>query len=234
MKAPGKFYNTFLLTFKIFFLFSALVFFLNSCVKTQEPEPELQSAINVVNATVGLPAVIYAINGVRVEGPALKYNEESKYFITFPGKRKFDFTFEGQTGLTLAAMFELKQNTYHSIFVSGVNTSITTLLTTDDLTNPQMGKAKIRFIHLTSDAEQLMLVAKSGSMLFPAQAYNTSSEFIQLDPGVYNLQLKTAAGTAVSEANATFASGKIYNIWAKGLKSGAGNTVCGIQVGLIN
>ncbi|MEJ7694551.1 DUF4397 domain-containing protein [Daejeonella sp.] len=220
-------------TINIFLFCTVLLTSFTSCVKKNVQPPEQQSAVNVINATIGSQAITYSINGVKVLG-VLNYTNESKYFITFPGSRNFEFAIDGQIGTIGSAIFELKQNTYHSIFISGEPGAINTLLTTDDLASPPAGKAKIRFIHLSSDAGQLILGTKSGANLFPEQSYNKASPFIPLDQGVYDLQLKSSTGTLLVQANVTVAAGKIYNVWAKGLKSGVSNSPLGIHFSAVN
>ncbi len=224
-------------TFSLFKLLSLLLLpalILGSCQKPANEEPELLSAANVVNATIGMPQLGFFINRSGVQGDPLKYTDESGYFITFPGARDFDVLADGVVDYILKTNFTFKQNTYHSIFIVGESASISALFTEDDLSNPPAGKAKIRFVNLSPDAGGLVVTLKNGTALFPEQAFKTVSQFITMDPGVYDLQAKTPTGTVLVEKNVTIASGRIYTAWAKGLRAGTSNSPLGLQFRSVN
>lgn len=206
-----------------------------SCKKpSNDKDPELQSAVNVVNALVGLKPVGFFINGSKVVGDPLEYTGESGYFITFPGTRKFDAIETTGSDYFLKTEFEFKQNTYHTVFMTGEAGSVTTLFTQDDLSAPPAGKAKVRFVNLSPDSGNLSLSLKNGTLLFPDQDFKTASEFKVIDPGVYDLQLKTIGGTVLTERNVTVNAGSIYTVWVKGLQSGTANSPIGLQFRSIN
>lgn len=213
-------------------LLSVLIF--SSCQKPIKEEPELQSAVNIVNATIGLPQITFYINRTLVQGAPLQYTNETGYFITFPGIRDFDVAADGMTDLVLKTSLTFKQNTYHTVFIVGENSALSTLFTEDDLSNPPAGKAKIRFVNVSPDSGDLTLGLKNGSNLFPNQAFKSASQFITVDPGVYDLQLKTSTGTVLVEKNVTIAAGTIYTTWAKGLRTGTSNSPIGLQFRSIN
>jgi hypothetical protein len=190
--------------------------------------------VNVVNATIGLPQVTFFINRGRIEGDPLKFTDETGYFITLPGAKDFDVMADGILDYVLKSNVTFKQNTYHSIFIVGEAGSLGTLFTEDDLTNPPAGKAKVRFVHVSPDGGSLVLGLKNGTNLFPEQQFKSASQFITMDPGVYDLQLKTATGTVIVERNVTVAPGSIYTVWAKGMKGGTANSPIGLQFRSIN
>ncbi len=229
MKTIEKKYTQKIPALKILTLLFLSALFLGSCKKLATSEPELQSALNVVNATIDMPQIGFFINGSKVQGPPLKYTEYSGYFITSPGTRSFDVAADGIPDYVLKTSVAFKQNTYHTIFVVGEIGSISAFFTDDNLDNPPAGKAKLRFIHLSPDGGNLVLAPKNGSVLFPEQTYKTSSEFMVVDPGVYDLQIKTAAGTVLAEQNVTIAAGSIYNVLAKGMRAGTSNSPLGLQ-----
>lgn len=219
---------------KVFTLLLVSVVLLGSCQKPAKEQPELQSAVNVVNAIIGMPQVGFFINKTKVEGDPLKYTDESGYFITFPGARDFDVLADGISDYILKTNFTFKQNTYHSIFMVGESGSVSAFFTDDDLSNPPAGKAKVRFVQLSPDAGGLVLSIKNGAVLFPEQAFKTASSFITIDPGVYDLQVTTPTGTVLVEKNVTIAAGAIYTAWSKGLRAGTSNSPLGLQFRSIN
>lgn len=234
MNTSNNIYRKLSYSAKILITFFISASVLSACKPPNDDQPVLQSAVNVINASIGNPAISFAIMKRKVEGESLKYTEESGYFITYPGTRDFDIAFDGQTDYAIRTNFTFQQNTYHSVFISGESTSLSTFFTTDDLTTPPAGKSKIRFVHMSPDAGGLILSVKNGVNLFPAQSYKTASQFITIDPGTYVLQLKSPNGDVLSEFSGTVAPEKIYNVWSKGMKSGVSNSPLGIQFRSIN
>ncbi|HEY1008704.1 MAG TPA: DUF4397 domain-containing protein [Daejeonella sp.] len=232
IRIPGlPLVRTIFITILVFFLGSIIA----ACQKLDQDQPqELLSAVNVVNASIGMNPVGFFIGGSKVQGAPLHYTGESGYFITFPGEKTFDAIEDTAPDYFLKTSVTFKQNTYHTIFIAGEPGSITTLFTEDDLTAPPAGKAKIRFVQLSPDGGSLILSLKNGTVLFPEQGYKTASAFKTLDPGVYDLQLKTATGELLAEQNVTINAGIMYTAWVKGLRSNVSNSPIGLQLRSIN
>ena len=221
-----------LFKYTAFTLLTVLLF--SSCLKSGKEEPEQQSAVNIVNATIGTPQISFFINRTKVQGNPLQYTNETGYFITFPGNRDFDVAAEGIPDFILKTNLAFKENTYHTIYLVGENTAISALFTEDDLRSPPTGKAKIRFVNLSPDSGNLTLGLKNGSDLFADQAFKSASQFISIDPGVYDLQLKTSTGTVLVEKNVVIAAGTVYAALVNGLRAGTSNSPIGLQFRSIN
>lgn len=129
---------------------------------------------------------------------------------------------DGITDYILKTSFSFKQNTFQTVFITGECSSISALFTDDDLTNPPTGKAKIRFVNLSPDAGNLMH-KKTALPSFPTRLIN-QLQFVNFDPGVYDLQLKSATGTVLLEKNVTVTAGIIYTAWANGMRAGISNS----------
>lgn len=202
----------------IFFL-SLLVF--SSCLKDLSNDgPQDAAALNVVNASPGPLVINFFLNNSLVNGPALGYSQESRYVFTTSGIKKFDAATGGSSNSLVTANIELKKDKYYSVFVTGLNNSLSTFLTEDDLSPPPSGKAKIRFINLSPDGGTFSLSVKGAAQLFPGQAYKTASAFSVIDPAAYMFELRNSVNAVEHEAGLDVAAGKIYTIWAGGLKDG--------------
>lgn len=218
----------------ISFMLSAVL--LSSCMKSDnnDNQPEFKTALSVVNASPGPMAFNFSLSNRRVDGPALEYTQESGYFLTYHGIRDFEVIPSGGAGGSLKTSIELKEETYQTLFIAGENSALTSLFTEDDLSDPPAGKAKIRFVNLSPDSGEQTLAIKAGSDLFTDQPFKSATEFITIDPGTYDLQLKNATGNILTEINAVVAEGTIYTAWSKGLISGTGGTPIGLQFRSIN
>jgi hypothetical protein len=205
----------------LIFSLSLSVILLSSCLKDlSNDEPQDASGLNVVNASPGPLAVNFFLDNNLVNGPALSYGQESAYILAASGNRKFDAAQRGSFNSLIADTLALETDKYYSIFITGENTSLSTLLTEDDLSAPASGKAKLRFINLSPNGGDFSLTLQNGTVVFPGQSYKTASAFNTMDPGAYMFQLRGTDGSVKHEASLDVAAGKIYTIWAGGLKDG--------------
>ena len=202
----------------------SLLMVLSSCLKDLSNDtPQQASALNVVNASPGPLTINFFLNNNLVNGPALGYGQETQYLLTSTGTVKFNAAPGGTFESAVADTLTLENDTYYTLFVTGQNNALSTFQTEDDLSAPPAGKAKIRFINLSPDGGTLALSIKNGAILFPGQSYKTTSEFVTIDPAAYMFELKNQAGVAEHEGSLDVAAGKIYTIWAGGLKEGIDN-----------
>ncbi len=208
-------------SYLLIFTLSLSVILLSSCLKDlSNDKPEDTSALNVVNASPGPLTINFFLDNNLVNGPSLGYGQESSYILAASGNRKFDASLGGSFNSLIADTISLETDKYYSLFVTGENAALSTLLTQDDLSSPASGKAKIRFINLSPDGGTFTLAIKSGAVLFAGQAYKTASPFGPIDPGAYMFQLRGSDGAVEHEASLDVVAGKIYTIWAGGLKDG--------------
>jgi hypothetical protein len=205
----------------VIFTLSLSTIFLSSCLKDlSNDEPQDASALNVVNASPGPLAINFFLDNNLVNGPGLSYGQESSYILAVSGNRKFDATQRGSFNSLIADTLSLEPDKYYSIFITGENTALSTLLTEDDLSDPASGKAKLRFINLSPNGGNISLTLQDGTVIFPGQSYKTASSFNSIDPGAHMFQLRGTDGTVEHEASLDVVAGKTYTIWAGGLKDG--------------
>lgn len=202
------------------FLLSAItIFSLNSCVKGEESSLNI-SSLSVIHASPGLPAIDFYYNGARINGDSI-----IAYGDTIPNK----FFNSGTASIVvkkyissttyISTSIDLQSEKNHSFFVVGKPNEVTYLFTTDDLTAPASGKAKLRFINLSPDAANLSFKINSIN-LFGSMAFKSYSEFSPVDPGEQKISIHdSVSGAILAEQNLNIQAGKIYTVWAKGLVS---------------
>lgn len=209
---------------KFLFVLSAItIFSLNACVKGEESSLNI-SSLSVIHASPGLPAIDFYYNGTRINGDSI-----IAYGDTIPNK----FFNSGTASIVvkkyissttyISTSIDLQSEKNHSFFVVGKPNEVTYLFTTDDLTAPASGKAKLRFINLSPDAPNLNFKINS-SNLFGSIAFKSYSEFSPVDPGEQKISIQdSASGAILAEQNLNIEAGKIYTVWAKGLISATEN-----------
>ena len=122
---------------------------------------------------------------------------------------------------------------YYSVFAGGIVTHPTFVVTTDDMTAPTTGNAKVRFINLSSDTlNESCFIGVGTSKLDSNISAGTSTPFFEVaaTTGAQVLLQDPLKPTVLAEiASQPFSAGKIYTIMLTGTQyattSGAGLTL---------
>ncbi len=121
---------------------------------------------------------------------------------------------------------------HYSVFAGGIITAPTFVVTTDDVTAPAAGKAKVRFINLSSEAlnESFYIgSSKLDSNISPG-SYSGFSE-VTATTGVQVLIQDPAQPTLLAQiASQPLLAGKIYTIMLSGTSTGTGSGVLTVTV----
>lgn len=153
----------------------------------------------------------YSIDGKLMFSQPLISNRTTGYRLVDPGNRVLTFdsvsaVINTNNALPRATVKTVNinagVNAYHSVYLSGKSQAPEVLVTTDDLTRPESGKAKIRFVHLSPDGPAVDFAGAKGTTLPRAvlignRTYNTSSDFISVDEGFYTFELRAAGSATV-------------------------------------
>lgn len=126
---------------------------------------------------------------------------------------------------------------FYSVYVVGYD-EMELLATEDDLSEPEAGKAKVRFIHLSPDAPALDIEIQAGTgdpMRVDDNAFKEHSDFIAIEGGV------ACTINFIDHGNQdvlhTFGfspeAGMIYTVWAKGLLGNTADTALDFGHGVI-
>ncbi len=197
----------------------------------------------------------YLLDNQRVLSQPLVSNRTTGYTLVSPGTHTLRFdsvaaivniTNKLPATPVKSVTLNADANKYYSVYLSGRVQAPEVLVTTDDISRPAEGKAKIRFVNVSPDlagvdlAGALSRVTSARPVLFSNSNYNTSSDFISVDAGNYAFELRgtgtsTVIGTQsrtgevipqigqVSTANVNsftllIESGKVYTLIARGYR----------------
>lgn len=201
-------------------MFAVLTF--ASCKTDKVIAPEV-SALSVVNAAVGSPALDVKIGQNKASNDLFTYGKDISYLNVYSGEREVSF-FQG-TEKNTTGKFTLKNGKYYSLFLVGEWPQTELVLLNDSLTRPASGKAHIRFVNMSKDAGVLNLGLTNGSTLINQKAYKIGSDFIEVNgnkPYTFVIRNHTTLTDTLSIPAVNLESGRIYTIWAKGLKAQTG------------
>lgn len=210
--------------------FSVLSLALTSCSKMDNNyEPIQVSGLNIIQATPTTELLDVYVDNTRANGSTdFEFGNKIGYLSAYSGNRVFNVTKKNNLTSLKSLQYTLKPNLGYSLFVANTLENIELLMLEDDLTKPAAGKAKIRFVNLSPDGGALSLnVNGAATDLATNKAFKEFSTFETVDVGE-NITINVKNGTSGAvEATLTavkLEDGKIYTVYAKGLKANTGDT----------
>ena len=229
-------------TMKIIFSLLALTIFISACKKDWGDSNSVTVAgIGFVHASPGTGALDLVVDNQKVNSKDFTYTNDLGYFGAYPGTRLFGVVKKDSTRYLATSSLTLRSGLFYSAFVIDVLPAPKILLVEDDLKAPETDKAKIRFINLSpastpfdlevSNTDPAALTAPY--LLTTNKAFKDFSAFASINPSIsYNFALKeTGSAAAVATiSNVKIEKGKIYTIWAKGLKAATDSTKLSIGI----
>jgi len=197
--------------------------------------PSTQSRVMAIHASPDAPAVDLLVDGA-VAGSGLGYPSNTGYLSVDSGTRNFKVNVAGTTTTVIDANLPVSVGVNYSVFANGPVASIGALVVTDDLTAPVVGKAHVRFVHLSPDAPAVDVAVAGGPVVFADQSFQEYTAFAPVDAGTYDFEVRPTGTSTVALAvpGVTLQAGKIYTIFARGFLSGSGAQALGAQIILNN
>lgn len=189
---------------------------------TVTPPPTGTANVMVIHASPDAPAIDLYVDGARVDSN-LAYLENTGYLSIPAGVRTIMVTPAGSTVPVIQGPVPITAGMVYSVFAADSLASITPMVLFDTLTAPAVGKAKVRFVHLSPNGGPIDLTIETGAPVFSGIAFENSTGFAAVDTGTYHFQLRDAgtANVTYSLPEISLTNGKSYTIYARGF---AGST----------
>ena len=221
-------------TTKIFTAFVIMTsLFAMACNNEETGVNSGQDSLMLINASPDAGAIDIAFNDVKLNSKPLSYTENTAYNLIDAGIKKVVTTFPPNIVEELSIPMLLKTKKVYSVFFAGRvgNRTSVYVATEDNLSNPDKGKSKYRFINLSPNSSTLDLRLANDSILVSNIPFGSASDFNQIKAGTYSLRLVSRDTSIKVNANLNFTltNGKVYTFWAKGLVKGLGVQETGIQ-----
>jgi len=169
---------------------------LTSCMK-DGGSTSLSAFVQVTNSAEGSVPQDFYLDSAKVSTSAVAYGSSSDYLKTTPGNHLAKFKNSGTANANASLSLSLQAGQYYSVFYADGNASASFQ---DDRTAPQAGKARVRFVNLSS--------ALSSTVDFAAAGGATA----------FSLYLSGSSSVLVS-IPATLQAGHIYTVYVSGATS---------------
>jgi len=223
------------------YMFAMLVVFtavlaLSGCKKDDNnpvgnPNTSAKAMVMAIHASPDAPGVDLYVDNAKA-GSNLAFPNNTSYLSVDAGTRDIAVKVAGTSTTVLSANLPVSGNTNYSVFAIDSVSKLSALVLTDDLTAPAMGKAHVRFVHLSPNAPAVDIAVTGGSVLIANKSFKEYTPFTPLNAGTYNLEVRLAGTTTVvlSLPGITLTEGKIYTVFAKGFVGGAVAQALGAQI----
>ncbi len=193
----------------------------SSCKKAEETIYLDAAYMRVINMSPTLATYNIYANDVKMNTAAIPFGGAVSYSnFEAAVANKIMFTTASNTQSVLTKNITLDKDKIYSLYLIDKGASLTTLLVNDVMAEiPSQEKCYVKFLHLGMDAPALTLSIKGGAELSGSRTYQTVSEFKEIDPEKYTLEIKDAATGAVKTTleNLDLKAGRYYTIVARGL-----------------
>lgn len=197
-----------------------------SCKKNWGEDTVIASNILFVHAAAGTGNLDFIVDNQKAT--SLSYTNKKGYFLAYPGSRYFGITKQDSIKYISTLTANLKPNAYYSIFALDSLGKSSILVVEDQLTVPTVDKATIRFINLSPDSSSLNLqLVGDSNPLFGAKAFKQYSEFINIpaaESATFEVKDSDSNLVKATLSNIKLEKGKVYTIWARGLKLATDST----------
>lgn len=201
-----------------------------SCSKMDSDyQPIEVSGLNIIQATPTTELLDVYVDNTRANGNTdFEFGNKIGYLSAYSGNRTFNVTKKNTPTSLKSLAYTLKPQIGYSLFVANTLENVELLMLEDNLTKPAAGKATIRFVNLSPDGGALSLAINgSATDLSTNKLFKEFSEFVTIDAAesvTLNVKNATSGLTETAVTNYKIEDGKIYTIYAKGLKAGTGET----------
>lgn len=182
---------------------------------------QAQARVRVVHASPDAPAVDVLVNDAVAFSNA-PFKGITDYAALNPATYNVKVVPTGATEpVVIGADLTLEARDYTVVAV-GRLADIEPLVLVDNNSAPAAGKAHVRFVHASPDAPAVDIAVKGGPVLFSNIAFKGVGDYLPVDAGTYDLEVRLA-GTdtvALSVPGVALNNGTVYTIFAMGLAGG--------------
>lgn len=218
---------------------------LSGCLKDDDNAGYQISAVRALNAVpgsesldIGLDENKLNFDNVTGESEEFAYTDTLPYKNAWPGNRLvrvLDPADYPNAKPLAQGTVNFIPGQFYSLYIVGYE-KVELVVTTDDLSAPSEGKAKIRFIHLSPDAPSLDFGVEGADTLIASdKAFKEAAGFATIDVGetyTFNV-IEHSSGDVLHTFEFAPERDMIYTIWIKGLLENTGDAALDFGHGVV-
>jgi hypothetical protein len=199
---------------------------LSSCLKDRNDnhyQPQQFALVSAINASPDAQPIDFFLEPNRANNFYIKSGESLDYVNAYIGKRNVTFRVGGSQQVIKTDTVTLKNGGLYSVFLANVVNTPDLLIIADSVGHPAFGKAGIRYVNLSPDAQSTdLLIKDNATPVVSAKTYKQYSPFITVGGNVsYTFQIVKHGTTTVlaTVTNVTLKSNTLNTIWLQGLSA---------------
>jgi len=200
---------------------------ISSCGKSGNASPAgLNIEYHVLNLSPDAHPVYLYIDNARVNASPFTFGVDQGYFYVPSTDVPYQIRTALNTGTTLLTRSEvLKSGLKYTLYITGTFTdgSDTSVFTVDTAKAPPLGRGKLRFVDVSPSALGGLDVYANGTRAFQNVPYLSTSKYLDLPDGNYDIQINATGTTSVLKdmPQVTIQDGRLYTLYAYGYTSRA-------------
>ena len=181
-----------------------------------DPRP---SYIRILHASPRTPSVDVYVNDKKTVSN-LSYEKFTEYYKLPAGSYNIKlYTTRTKVNPILNKNLNLPSGKIFTIAAIGTYPNLSLLPINEPIGPIMPNKSLLRFVHLSPNSPKVDLALKDGKVLFKNVAYKEVTDYVPVNPGIYNFEIKPA-GTAKAVLyipNIRLLRDRFYTIYAVGL-----------------
>ncbi|HEY9532912.1 MAG TPA: DUF4397 domain-containing protein [Mucilaginibacter sp.] len=193
----------------------SIVTCLSACSKNNDSIGTNASAyVMATNTAEASDAQDFYSDNKKVNSSALAYTQSTAYVNVKAGNHNLQFKSNSSATVNSSTTLNTQAGKYYSVFYTDDKSTVTA---TDDHTAPKSGKARVRFINLSSALTSAVdFGVTGGNKMITSLAYRSASAYSDVDAATKFSLYAAGTSTVVLNIPVTIEAGHIYTIYISG------------------
>jgi len=189
-----------------------------SCTKDNGSGNTATAHVRIVNAFDGSASQDLYLDNVKLNSSAVAYAQNTDYLSAMAGSHNAKFTNSGSATANVAFSVSLQASNYYTIYYTTNDTTKSAFVTHDNATAaPSTGKAKVRFVQLSSAAASTVdFGIASSTKLATNLAYKVMSDYYEVDANTSFSLYASGSQSVLLSIPTSVQAGKIYTVYVSG------------------
>jgi hypothetical protein len=194
-----------------------VLFILSTCLTACKKDNNGLGAaayLMATNSAEASPPQDCYVDNNKINGAAMAYTQSTNYVLVSIGNHQVQFRTPITATVNSSFSQSFSSNKYYSIFYINDKSSI---VTEDDRTTPQPGKARVRFINLSPMLNSgIDFAITGGSQLVEGLAYKAVSVYNDVDAATTFSLSVSGSNSVLLSIPGVVQAGRIYTIYISG------------------